>query len=87
MRAHPMAGDTVLAVLLGLFDLLLFAADGLAEFAQLPPWYTAALIVEGSPSADGAPSTVFSSSGAQRPRSASPSCAAPLKVTVCKKLS
>ena len=26
MRAHPMAGDTVFAVLLGLFDLLLFTA-------------------------------------------------------------
>jgi len=41
MRAHPMAGDSVLAVLLGLFDLLLFAADGLAEVAELPPWYVA----------------------------------------------
>lgn len=41
MRAHPMAGDTVLAVLLGLVDLLLFVADGFAEFAELPPWYIA----------------------------------------------
>jgi signal transduction histidine kinase len=41
MRAHPMAGDSVLAVLLGLFDLLLFAADGLDEVAELPPWYVA----------------------------------------------
>ncbi|WP_425387613.1 sensor histidine kinase [Amycolatopsis balhimycina] len=41
MRAHPMAGDTVLAVLLGLFDMLLFAADGLSEIATLPPWYIA----------------------------------------------
>ncbi|MGW3995390.1 sensor histidine kinase [Amycolatopsis sp. NPDC004772] len=41
MRAHPMAGDSVLAVLLGLFDLLLFAADGLSDFAELPPWYIA----------------------------------------------
>ncbi|MDQ7809962.1 sensor histidine kinase [Amycolatopsis sp. A133] len=36
-----MAGDTVLAVLLGLFDLLLFAADGFDEIAELPPWYVA----------------------------------------------
>ncbi|MEV7092778.1 sensor histidine kinase [Amycolatopsis sp. NPDC051045] len=36
-----MAGDTVLAVLLGLFDLLLFAADGFDEIAELPPWYIA----------------------------------------------
>ncbi|WP_438860625.1 sensor histidine kinase [Amycolatopsis solani] len=41
MRAHPMAGDTVLAVLLGLVDMLLFVADGLAEIAELPPWYIA----------------------------------------------
>ncbi|WP_446681633.1 sensor histidine kinase [Amycolatopsis plumensis] len=41
MRAHPMAGDSVLAVLLGLFDLLLFAADGLAELPDVPPWYVA----------------------------------------------
>ncbi len=41
MRAHPMAGDTVLAVLLGLIDMLLFVADGLAEIAELPPWYIA----------------------------------------------
>ncbi|MDX3190245.1 sensor histidine kinase [Streptomyces sp. MN03-5084-2B] len=41
MRAHPMAGDSVLAVLLGLFDILLFAAYGLAEVAELPPWYIA----------------------------------------------
>src|SRR4051794_4255524 len=41
MRAHPMAGDSVLAVLLGLFDLLLFAADGLDEVSELPPWYVA----------------------------------------------
>lgn len=39
MRAHPMAGDSVLAVLLGLFDLMLFAADGFAEVPELPPWY------------------------------------------------
>jgi signal transduction histidine kinase len=39
MRAHPMAGDSLLAVLLGLFDLLLFAADGLSEAPELPPWY------------------------------------------------
>jgi len=39
MRAHPMAGDTVLAVLLGLIDLLLFAADGFAEVPELAPWY------------------------------------------------
>jgi signal transduction histidine kinase len=36
-----MAGDTVLAVLLGLFDMLLFAADGLADIPELPPWYIA----------------------------------------------
>nr|WP_290056762.1 sensor histidine kinase [Amycolatopsis sp. MEP2-6] len=36
-----MAGDTVLAVLLGLVDMLLFVADGLAEIAELPPWYIA----------------------------------------------
>ncbi len=41
MRAHPMAGDTVLAVLLGLIDMLLFVADGLADIAELPPWYIA----------------------------------------------
>jgi signal transduction histidine kinase len=34
-----MAGDTVLAVLLGLIDLLLFAADGFAEVPELAPWY------------------------------------------------
>ncbi|MGW3964323.1 sensor histidine kinase [Amycolatopsis sp. NPDC005003] len=39
MRAHPMAGDSVLAVLLGLFDLLVFAAGGLDEATGLPPWY------------------------------------------------
>ncbi|MGW4059024.1 sensor histidine kinase [Amycolatopsis sp. NPDC004747] len=39
MRAHPMAGDSVLAVLLGLFDLLLIAAGGLDEGTGLPPWY------------------------------------------------
>ncbi|MEV6879175.1 sensor histidine kinase [Amycolatopsis sp. NPDC051128] len=36
-----MAGDSVLAVLLGLVDLLLFAADGLTEIPELPPWYVA----------------------------------------------
>jgi signal transduction histidine kinase len=41
MRAHPMAGDTVLAVLLGLVDMLLFVADGFAEVPELPPWYIA----------------------------------------------
>jgi signal transduction histidine kinase len=41
MRAHPMAGDTVLAVLLGLVDMLLFVADGFAEMPELPPWYVA----------------------------------------------
>ncbi len=41
MRAHPMAGDTVLAVLLGLVDMLLFVADGFAELPELPPWYVA----------------------------------------------
>ncbi len=41
MRAHPMAGDTVLAVLLGLIDMLLFAADGFDEIAEMPPWYIA----------------------------------------------
>jgi signal transduction histidine kinase len=41
MRAHPMAGDTVLAVLLGLVDMLLFVADGFAELPELPPWYIA----------------------------------------------
>ncbi|MGV9364403.1 sensor histidine kinase [Amycolatopsis sp. NPDC003731] len=39
MRAHPMAGDSVLAVLLGLFDLLVFAAGALDEGPGLPPWY------------------------------------------------
>ncbi|MEU5258468.1 sensor histidine kinase [Amycolatopsis sp. NPDC021455] len=34
-----MAGDSVLAILLGLFDLLLFAAGGLDEAVGLPPWY------------------------------------------------
>jgi signal transduction histidine kinase len=41
MRAHPMAGDTVLAVLLGLVDMLLFVADRFAELPELPPWYVA----------------------------------------------
>jgi signal transduction histidine kinase len=41
MRAHPMAGDTVLAVLLGLTDLLLFVADGFDEITEMPPWYIA----------------------------------------------
>src|SRR5437763_7437235 len=41
MRAHPMAGDTVLAVLLGMIDMLLFVADGFAEVPELPPWYVA----------------------------------------------
>ncbi|WP_410638314.1 sensor histidine kinase [Amycolatopsis sp. lyj-346] len=36
-----MAGDSVLAVLLGLFDLMLFAAGGLDEVVGLPPWYVA----------------------------------------------
>ncbi|MET8993878.1 sensor histidine kinase [Amycolatopsis sp. Hca4] len=36
-----MAGDSVLAVLLGLFDLLLFAVDGFDEIAEMPPWYIA----------------------------------------------
>jgi signal transduction histidine kinase len=36
-----MAGDTVLAVLLGLVDMLLFVADGFAELPELPPWYIA----------------------------------------------
>jgi signal transduction histidine kinase len=36
-----MAGDTVLAVLLGLVDMLLFVADGFAEMPELPPWYVA----------------------------------------------
>ncbi|WIY07330.1 sensor histidine kinase [Amycolatopsis mongoliensis] len=36
-----MAGDTVLAVLLGLVDLLLFVADRFAELPELPPWYVA----------------------------------------------
>ncbi len=41
MRAHPMAGDTVLAVLLGLVDMLLFVADGFAEVPERPPWFIA----------------------------------------------
>lgn len=45
MRAHPMAGDSVLAVLLGLFDLMLFAADGFAEVPELPPWYVAIPVI------------------------------------------
>jgi signal transduction histidine kinase len=36
-----MAGDTVLAVLLGLVDMLLFVADRFAELPELPPWYVA----------------------------------------------
>nr|WP_072475413.1 sensor histidine kinase [Amycolatopsis australiensis] len=36
-----MAGDTVLAVLLGLVDMLLFVADQLADLPELPPWYVA----------------------------------------------
>nr|WP_086670942.1 sensor histidine kinase [Amycolatopsis pretoriensis] len=36
-----MAGDTVLAVLLGLIDMLLFVADQFAELPELPPWYVA----------------------------------------------
>ncbi|WP_458364007.1 sensor histidine kinase [Amycolatopsis heterodermiae] len=45
MRAHPMAGDSVLAVLLGLIDLLLFAADGFAEVPELPPWYVGVPVI------------------------------------------
>jgi signal transduction histidine kinase len=41
MRAHPMAGDTVLAVLLGFVDLLVFVADRFTELPELPPWYVA----------------------------------------------
>ena len=41
MRAHPMAGDTLLAVLLGMIDMLFFVADGFAEIPELPPWYIA----------------------------------------------
>ena len=41
MRAHPMAGDSVLAVLLGFVDLLLFVADQFTELPELPPWYVA----------------------------------------------
>ena len=41
MRAHPMAGDTLLAVLLGMIDMLLFVADGFAEVPELPPWFVA----------------------------------------------
>ena len=41
MRAHPMAGDTLLAVLLGMIDMLFFVADGFAEVPELPPWYVA----------------------------------------------
>jgi signal transduction histidine kinase len=36
-----MAGDTVLAVLLGLVDQLLFVADQFAELPELPPWFVA----------------------------------------------
>ncbi|WP_410667362.1 sensor histidine kinase [Amycolatopsis sp. cmx-4-68] len=36
-----MAGDTVLAVLLGLVDMLLFVADGFAEVPERPPWFIA----------------------------------------------
>ncbi|MEV4143242.1 sensor histidine kinase [Amycolatopsis sp. NPDC049691] len=36
-----MAGDTVLAVLLGFVDLTLFVADQFAELPELPPWYVA----------------------------------------------
>lgn len=41
MRAHPMAGDTTLAVLLGLIDMLFFIGDGFADIPELPPWYVA----------------------------------------------
>src|SRR3569833_3054523 len=41
MRAHPMAGDTVLAALLGVVDLLVFVADRFTELPELPPWYVA----------------------------------------------
>jgi signal transduction histidine kinase len=40
-----MAGDSVLAVLLGLIDLLLFAADGFAEVSEMPPWYVAIPVI------------------------------------------
>ncbi|MFJ7211201.1 sensor histidine kinase [Amycolatopsis sp. NPDC098790] len=40
-----MAGDTVLAVLLGLVDLLLFVADQFTELPELPPWYVAVPII------------------------------------------
>ncbi|MEV6619449.1 sensor histidine kinase [Amycolatopsis sp. NPDC051106] len=36
-----MAGDTVLAVLLGFVDLLVFVADQFTELPELPPWYVA----------------------------------------------
>jgi signal transduction histidine kinase len=36
-----MAGDTLLAVLLGMIDMLLFVADGFADVPELPPWYIA----------------------------------------------
>ncbi|WP_446680365.1 sensor histidine kinase [Amycolatopsis jiangsuensis] len=43
MRAHPMAGDTLIAVLLGLIDVVLFvgnsAVQAPAEMPSMPPWY------------------------------------------------
>jgi signal transduction histidine kinase len=40
MRAHPMAGDTLLAVILGLIDLLFFLGGVLLDGgAQPPPWF------------------------------------------------
>ncbi|MGH4001885.1 MAG: sensor histidine kinase, partial [Pseudonocardiaceae bacterium] len=39
MRAHPMAGDTLIAVVLLLTDLLLFVAAVETPEVPMPPWY------------------------------------------------
>ncbi|GHF57428.1 two-component sensor histidine kinase [Amycolatopsis bartoniae] len=39
MRAHPMVGDSLLAVLLALLDLLVFAINAAAPFPKVHPWY------------------------------------------------
>ncbi|WP_425551086.1 sensor histidine kinase [Amycolatopsis samaneae] len=42
LRAHPMVGDTMLAVIVGLVDLLILVLDEIVnDFSSLPPWYVA----------------------------------------------
>ena len=41
MRAHPMAGDSLLAVLFLFLDLMLFVADSTAPHSTAKPWFVA----------------------------------------------